>query len=608
MSAPVTPRPIQQNAAQLQFIDDYSISEPVSSYRTMLAQVQSARDAGDVTAETLTKVKEMVFRENYFINQYPSDWNYPLVYDGQFIDDLDAHMNTYLPEDYGKFTQMFDVARGWVATQNGFISAASEAEEVYGDTFAGMDDLVTGGFSSISNDLSLFGIDLANANNVIYLKKLDEYGYPSRLLLNIIRLGKGYIGFEDKLIDAGITDQQIASFAKVSFNFTNEIEQKIYTAMTKVTGSQLTQILFVLECTTTGITNLAELLDIKKLFPLSYTSIKSPSSNGFEFIFVNNGLNTAFNRLNIELGAITTPELSSSNTAFAAALGTIKDIDKKIIKRVGEAVSQMQINTGLSDVENLTNPLDSQAANSFKDQALGSSTGGRYVVGDVLGSVAGYPYNTYWKTIIDTIRIWSNDGVTDNLWNTSDGYGIFKIMDNVVSGSYGPASGPVNMPAGPWESTYDNWDDAIQDLTLEAEQIGRDIGAEVYLNTPELQENIKRAWDTIVNAFRVEQHVLTLLPVSVSQVPAGSEIIMYNFVNSLGQVGTDLQTGGAKDIISAVANTSLPGGQNLQAAVRESENQAALSAAGLKSDTRLGTSGLTPLQLNTASYLTNGLP
>lgn len=65
MSAPVTPRPIQQNAAQLQFIDDYSISEPVSSYRTMLAQVQLARDAGDVTAETLTKVKEIVFKENY---------------------------------------------------------------------------------------------------------------------------------------------------------------------------------------------------------------------------------------------------------------------------------------------------------------------------------------------------------------------------------------------------------------------------------------------------------------------------------------------------------------------------------------------------------------
>ena len=61
----------------------------------------------------------------------------------------------------------------------------------------------------------------------------------------------------------------------------------MYTAMTKITGTALTQVLSILNVTTIGITTMADLLNPLKLFPNSYQSLTAPTANGPVAIYVN---------------------------------------------------------------------------------------------------------------------------------------------------------------------------------------------------------------------------------------------------------------------------------------------------------------------------------
>jgi hypothetical protein len=61
----------------------------------------------------------------------------------------------------------------------------------------------------------------------------------------------------------------------------------MYTAMTNITGNDLTQILSVMKVTTKGITSMADLLDPVKLFPNSFLSLTVPTKFGSRGIYIN---------------------------------------------------------------------------------------------------------------------------------------------------------------------------------------------------------------------------------------------------------------------------------------------------------------------------------
>jgi hypothetical protein len=61
----------------------------------------------------------------------------------------------------------------------------------------------------------------------------------------------------------------------------------MYQAMTKITGTDLAQILTVLQVTTIGINTMADLLNPFKLFPNSFLSMTAPTAQGPRAIYVN---------------------------------------------------------------------------------------------------------------------------------------------------------------------------------------------------------------------------------------------------------------------------------------------------------------------------------
>jgi hypothetical protein len=51
--------------------------------------------------------------------------------------------------------------------------------------------------------------------------------------------------------------------------------------MTNVTGDALTQVLDILDVTTPNLTSMADLLNPEMIFPNSYTTMQTPSPNGW---------------------------------------------------------------------------------------------------------------------------------------------------------------------------------------------------------------------------------------------------------------------------------------------------------------------------------------
>jgi hypothetical protein len=84
--------------------------------------------------------------------------------------------------DSGKFAQAFAAAQGYAALANQFILSALDANEYLGPTFTNLEDMITGDISKVSNNLPVFGDDLANLGFLISLPKLATLGEPATLI------------------------------------------------------------------------------------------------------------------------------------------------------------------------------------------------------------------------------------------------------------------------------------------------------------------------------------------------------------------------------------------------------------------------------------------
>ena len=188
-----------------------------------------------------------------------------------------------------------------------------------------MDELTTGGWSSVTTDTQTFGRDLAATGGVIDFFRISRFGYPSTLVANIREAGDGYIGFEPQLKALGIDQKTLNSIGNAGFEPDLGEERLIFRAMQRVTGSQLAEILSVLDCSTPNITSLDQCLDPRVLFPNSYQTLQAPTRNGLVPIFTSNlgptaPVNDVLNQLGTDLQSVTSTELGAANTALRDSL------------------------------------------------------------------------------------------------------------------------------------------------------------------------------------------------------------------------------------------------------------------------------------------------
>lgn len=188
--------------------------------------------------------------------------------------------------DIGKFEQVLSAAQAYVSQTNRLIKTtfnATDANNVTG--FTTQDNLSTGGLSGVSQAFAALGADLAQLGFLIDLNNLNNLGSPAALLRQIGDIASTTPALNTALLNAGLPADLVDS--PDTAEYTDQQQRLIYEAMTKITGTNLAQILRLLQVTTAGIETMADLLNPIKILPRSFNTLTAPTANGLRGIYIN---------------------------------------------------------------------------------------------------------------------------------------------------------------------------------------------------------------------------------------------------------------------------------------------------------------------------------
>ena len=225
---------------------------------------------------------------------------------------ISTSASTYLGGgDFGKFAQAFGAAQGYIGLTNGIINSAVNANstDYLGPTFTNMDNLIAGDIPQVNAAFQPFGADLANIGCAIKFSRQDLIGTPAGLLQNLAECGNMLNGTTPCVTTAlkaqGLTDGAIAALVNndvqslynpngLTRNQFDTLQKAAYPALCNVTGSCLQDVLDILNCTLSNISQMCELLNPVKIFPTSYASLTLPTPDGPVLIYnVDGAVNSA---------------------------------------------------------------------------------------------------------------------------------------------------------------------------------------------------------------------------------------------------------------------------------------------------------------------------
>ena len=289
-----------------------------------------------------------------------------------------------------KFCQVFQIVSGYRSTTNTLICSAVNATTYLGPTFTTMNNLITGQATGVNLALKCLGRDLAKLGDAINLAKLEDFGTPTGLLQQISKLAgikSGTVGVvAAALLDQGLTPKEIVSLCTpdsvngalgggagggaggggggggggaVDPNELNKLQKKAYPALKNIKGTDLAEVLQILNVFTPNINNLADLLNLQKIFPTSWSSMTVPSTaprnnnvpgvnilifepDGSLNPLVENALNDSTSIVLPsgcdELAKIIPPELAVANKVFQSSLQQIGGISTISAPRLAVAL------------------------------------------------------------------------------------------------------------------------------------------------------------------------------------------------------------------------------------------------------------------------------
>lgn len=391
--------------------------------------------------------------------------------------------------EYKEFLSSFLSAQAFIDYTNQAIMANQNAKTFLDGSYSNMDDLISADIYGINLANTLFGTDLDNLGKVINLARIDSFGLPSVLLQT---LGENNAVVQDlvlALLSSGLESSEVQGLISGTITTpTVEQEQQIYSAFLIIIGENLQEVLAPLQCTTRELDSLADLLDVKKLFPNSYQSLTVPKYNSelglptnsktYYPLYLSGGLNDALTTedMNEYVGTQTPkrpPNISRKRSvnannisvpnkgfgsylygilpkqqaiaagAFSFTMRQVKNIERADIKKFSRAVKSLENTRTLSLVNGTSKPTNQESiANLQEKEALGSGPYGTYTMSDFFGSMSGLPYP--WEKIYSLIRE----------LETSSLYETYKQLFLAASWEQATATvQSVESPAGVWTVT-----------------------------------------------------------------------------------------------------------------------------------------------------------
>lgn len=215
-----------------------------------------------------------------------NEYNWNGIFDNNWNgvdDDPEAPGNpapgsNYMPE-YRDFLSSMAQAFAFIEYTNKMIYAMQNSLEFLDGTYSNMNSLITGDVADVTLATNAFGQDLIALGKAIDLSTISTFGLPSNLLINL-RKNNGFTqSLSLALLASGLRSTEIEEISSGVLQATTEQEQQMYGAFLIIVGQDLLDILVPLNCKTQGLESLADLVNVKKLFPNSYYSLTVPIYN-----------------------------------------------------------------------------------------------------------------------------------------------------------------------------------------------------------------------------------------------------------------------------------------------------------------------------------------
>ena len=198
-----------------------------------------------------------------------------------WIDELIVIGNLYMGNgDLSKFAQAEAICQGYADTVNPFINSAVNSQTYLANTFTDTNNMVTGDITAVNTATAVWGQDLQNLGLLINLAALNDLGSPLALVKQIAQVGAITPGVALTFSNNGIPTEVVVNINSPTLSTTDAVQKLMYTAMTKVTGSDLAEVLQILRVKTVGINTMADLLNPYKLFPNSFQTLTVTNNNG----------------------------------------------------------------------------------------------------------------------------------------------------------------------------------------------------------------------------------------------------------------------------------------------------------------------------------------
>jgi hypothetical protein len=191
--------------------------------------------------------------------------------------------------DLSQFGQIFNSAQGLVGQANQLVNSSLNIGDIantFGPITGGMDNLITGGFSQVTEAFGALGSDMGKLGSLIDMNNLPNLGDPSALVKQLSNVGGIVPGVESALRSAGLDSSLLNNLASGGLaNISDSANKLLYEGMTKVTGSDLAQVKSILGVTTPNIGTMADLLNPSKILPTSFPALTMPTPDGLRGIY-----------------------------------------------------------------------------------------------------------------------------------------------------------------------------------------------------------------------------------------------------------------------------------------------------------------------------------
>ena len=526
-----------------------------------------------------------------------------------------------------KFGSTFASADGFVGSVNSMISAATNSASAFaGGTFPGMDSIMSGNLTGITNALPDFGADLGSLGSTINLESIGDLGSPGQLLQNMDLAGNlgpmydkvanitvdpriasslgGDLSTITNAVNTGTSGISIGSLgvdinkvAELGPALPKNIQSQVFDAFDGLSTTELGDVKGILGNTQAAIAKGGDLMNPQKLFPTSFSTLTAPlrtASVGDRAIYTADGsVNAEFDSLGDALKGSLPDDLAVANGALSRSFGQVKGIDGSTSKLLSTAAATAETFKDLDLIKAQTQYVTDDVKNfwttTYKTQSgitLATGPNGTYTISDVIGYAAGYnsaaPLQQNKIEMEKLIASGAMDVFTRDDGSGSANTGIYKVIDYFCDGAYDPtppAVTPFVIPAGVYGAgTYATQTAAFEAIIAAAKTLMQNFftanpGAQI------IQRNFKRMQEQQAREKLIRAKMD--LDLSVVQTQDNNAV---QLASNLPAYALDTSAGGASEVLERVMNFSSTGGQAAVGAMREARNVDKLATANIQSD------------------------